>query len=324
MAIFVVILLLVGVVLYFIFSKGSFSPLGNFAINPTPVSGKNITMTPSPVVLTQNPYETLLAAINKTTSAKTLYVDFKSKVASRLTVAKTGVTQTLHNNLDGYMSGSTDGTTGKTEMRIYSDATPDKMVTIGTINTDSGDWYIKTAATAPKWQKLTKGQYDKTANSQPIDASLFGLNILGTLMAKDKALFTSLKKDSVEKIGDETVVDVLLTKYRIEVSVPDFITALAKDPDRTAKEIEEVKVILKDAVITATFFVDKNSQYIKRITIDAKNLSQVPTPESQQLGISTIHDIVTTADLSRFDLATNIAPPAPADTITSDTIELKK
>jgi hypothetical protein len=72
-----------------------------------------ITNPTQPVVSNKTPYGELSLALDKTIAVKTLYMDYKTQVESRLAFAKTGLTQTLHNNVDGYITGSTDGKTGK-------------------------------------------------------------------------------------------------------------------------------------------------------------------------------------------------------------------
>jgi len=273
----------------------------------------------SPKVSIQTPYDKLIAAVEKTKDVDTLYLEYKTKVTSRISSAKTGVTQTLNNNVDGYITGSTDGKVGKMELRIYSDLDPSKSVNMTVMNTEDGSWYLKTAATAPKWQKFTKEEYDKLDEEQPNDASLYGINILATIFSENKALFKSFQKDWVENLGDEIIGDKAYAKYRVEISTTAFINALSQDDEISPRDIEDARIILEDAVITATFFIDKEMNYIKRIKIIAKNLTQIPTPESQQLGISTTHDIDLTADLSRFNLPTEITPPDPSEIIESST-----
>jgi len=280
----------------------------------------NISKQTSPSKLfVQTPYDRLIAAVEKTKDVDTLYLEYKTKVTSRISSAKTGVTQTLNNNVDGYITGSTDGKVGKVEFRIYSDLDPSKSVNMTVMNTEDGSWYLKTAATAPKWQKFTKEEYDKLDEGQPTDASLYGINILATIFSENKALFKSFQKDLVESLGDEVIDDKTHAKYRVEISTTAFINALSQDEEIGPRDVEDARIILKDAVITATFFIDKDTNYIKRIKIIAKNLTQIPTPESQQLGVSTVHDCDLTADLSRFNLPTEITPPGPEEIIESKT-----
>lgn len=264
---------------------------------------------------TKTPYEELSAALEKTVGAKTLYLSYKMAVTSRVSSAATGVTQTLHNNVDGSITGSTDGKTGKMDVKIYNEATPDKSIDMSTINVENGDWYLKTAVTNGKWSKLTKAEFDKLNEDQPGDASLYGLNILGTVLSENKALFKSFKKESVIRLGEEVIDGVTYKKYRVEISTPDFIASLSQDPDRTPRDIKDANEILKDTVMTTEYFVDPNSSYIKRLVVDAKSLTQITTPQSQQLKVNTAHDIVLTADLSRFDVPTNVIPPDPKDVI---------
>lgn len=256
----------------------------------------------------KSPYDALSAALNKDIAATTAYMEYKTQVTSSLSQAKTGVTQTLHSNIDGSISGSTDGKTTDMEMKIYSAASPDTSVNVSVMNTANGDWYVRNAQTAPKWQKLTKAQYEQV-NAGPIDASLFGLNILGTIFSSNQALFKSFTKESVTKITDPNSTISTFNDYQVEVSTPAYLAALAKDKDITQKEISDTKQILQDAILTVLFSVDKNSGYVTKIHIDGKRLTQIPTPQSEQLGISTTHDILLDATMSRFNVPTNITAP---------------
>lgn len=264
--------------------------------------------------LNKSPYDKLLTALNKTTSAKTMYAEYKTKVTSSLSSAQTGVTQTLTNNVDGSIAGSTDGKTGQFDMKIYSESNPTQSVNVAVINTENGDWYVKNAGST-KWQKFTKEEYEKDTASQPIDASLYSLNILSTLFEKDQALLKSIKKETVEAIGEESMNDTKLAKYKVEISTPDFINALANNPDRTKNEIEDSKRILKNAVLTAVFYVDDKSNYVRKLHVEAKKLAQLPNEQSEKLGVSVTHDILLNADLSRFDVSTDITAPDDKDVL---------
>ncbi len=265
--------------------------------------------------INKGPYEELEDALNKTSAATTAYMDYKTKVTSRVTVTKTGITQTLENNVDGYLSGSTDGKTSKIEMRIYSSSNPSASVVINGITTETGDVYLKGPATAGKWQKFTKPEFKALDDKTPADASLYGFEILSTIFSEDKALFKAVKRESVQKLLDQTEGDKTLAKYEVEVSVIDFVNALRQDKDRSEKDINDAQIILKDAIIKTTYFVDKNSRYVTKLVAEAKNLTQIPTPEGEQLGVSAQHDLVITAELSRFNLPTGISAPDASELV---------
>jgi len=262
----------------------------------------------------QTPYDKLLSALEKTSSAKTLYAEYRNKVISSISQSKTGVTQTLSNNVDGSISGSTDGKTGQAEMKIWSDLAPDRSIMVSVVNTENGDWYVKNAA-SPKWQKFTKEEYKKQTESSPTDASLYGLNILGTLFAENQALLKSVKKDTVESLGKETADATTYSKYRVEISTPDFINALSTDKDRTPNEVNDSKTILQNSVLSAIFYVEDSTNYVKKLHVEAKKLQQIPNAQADQLGIRTTHDITLDADLSRFNVATNISAPDVKDVL---------
>lgn len=265
--------------------------------------------------INKTPYQELENALNKTTSATTAYLDYKTKVSSRVTITKTGVTSNLTNHVDGYETGSTDGKTGKFEMRIYTDENPSKSINIDGITTENGDVYVKGPATGTKWQKLTKPEFQAQNSKTPTDASLYGFEILSTIFSENKALFKATKKESVQKLPDQTEDGKTIVKFEVEVSVVDFVNALRQDKDKTEKDIKDAETILKDATIKTTYFVNKSSGYITKLGIEVKNLTQVPTPEAEQLGVSTQHDLVLSAELSRFNLPTGISAPDPSELV---------
>ena len=197
--------------------------------------------------INKGPYEKLEDALNKTSAATTAYVDYKTKVTSRITVRESGVTQSLENNVDGYLTGSTDGKTSKAEMRIYSSEDPSQSVVVDVITTENGDVYLKGPATEGKWQKFTKPEFEAQDDKAPADASLYGFEILSTIFSEDKALFKAVKRESVQAVSEQKEGDKTLEKYEVEVSVIDFVDALRKDKERTEKDITDAQTILKDA-----------------------------------------------------------------------------
>lgn len=273
---------------------------------------KNINLAP-PVPLT--PYQELEGALNKTTAAKTAYIDYKTKVASHIAVATSGVTQTINANVDGYLTGSTDGKVSKGELRISSPDNPGTSVVVSVISLEDGGSYVKGPATLGKWQYISKEEGEKLDEANPTDASLYGFNFLESVLSENKALFRTIKKDSVEKLEDHTSDGKNYKRFAVEIAVPDYISAIEQDPDATLKDKSDAKKILGDATIKATFHVDKNSNYITKLIINAKNLSQIKVPEAERLGISTTHDMELDADISRFDVPTDIKAPQPTEVI---------
>lgn len=275
-------------------------------------SGGKFSVTP-PVPMT--PYQELESSLNKTTEAKTAYIDYKTKVASHIAIVARGVTQTVDANVDGYLTGSTDGKVSKGELRISSPNNPGTSVVVSVIQIESGSLYVKGPATAGKWQYVSREESEKLDESNPTDASLYGFNLLDSIISENKALFKTIKKDTVEKLEEQTVDGKTLKRFSVEIAVPDYIAAIEQDPEATLKDKKDGKAILADATIKATFYVDKNSNYITKLTINAKNLSQIKTPEADKLGVSTAHDMTLEADLSRFDLPTDIKAPEPSEVL---------
>lgn len=267
----------------------------------------------------KTPRDEMELAINKVMGAKTAYIDYKMKVTSRITNTKTGITQTFNPIAEGYLAGSTDGKVLRMEIRISSSNNPTASIDISVITTEGDIVYVKGPATQGKWMKLAKAEFEKQAESSPTDASLYGFNLLGTILSENKALFKSIRKDAIEKTANQTVDGKVLNKYTVEIGTPEFIDALEQDKETTQKDKSDAKVILKDAVVRADFFVDPGSNYITKLVIDTKNLAQISTPESEQLGISTVHNIELEANLSRFDVPTGITAPDPKDILNSST-----
>jgi hypothetical protein len=268
-------------------------------------------------VLPKTPYDELEAGLNKTIAAKTAYIDFKTKVNSHVT-AKTGLTKTSPANLDGYLTGSTNGDINKAQLRISSPESPNNSVNIDVITVKGGDTYIKGPATGIKWQKITKVEAEAQNNKNPTDASLYSLEVLSTLFSQNKALFKTIKKESVQKMADQIIDGKKYDKYDVEISVVDFVNVLSSDPDKTEKDKKDAKIILKDTTLAATYFIDKQSGFVTKVYVSGKNLSNVPTPQTQQLGISATYDFDLNADLSRFDVPTGVTIPDSSELMAVD------
>ncbi len=260
-----------------------------------------------------NSHQELEGAVNKTVTVKTAHLDYKTNVKSHITVISTGVTQTLDNNVDGYLAGSDEASKG--ELKIYSTQNPSSSVVIDVISLKDGGSYVKGPATAGKWRYVSKEENNKLDEKNPTDASLYGFNLLDSVISDNKALFRTFKKETVEKLEDFSADGKTLKRFSVEIAVPDFVGAIEKDPDSTLKDKNDAKAILADATIKATFYVDKNTNYITKLSVSAKNLTQILTPEAKQLGVSTRHDIELSADISRFDLPMEIKAPDPSEVI---------
>ena len=119
-------------------------------------------------------------------------------------------------------------------------------------------------------------------------------------------------------MGEKSLDGKNYDQYNVEISTTHFIDALSADEEVTAKEVDDCKIILKDAVITANFFVDKKAGYIGKLEVSAKNLTQISVPEAEESGLRSIHDSELTATLSRFNLPTEITAPDPKDVISKE------
>ena len=281
--------------------------------------GKSINLADLVAQLNPNktPFQKLDSALSKTVGVKTLYVDFNMEDTGLITLVSKGVTQTIQANVSGYISGSTDGKTQKMELNISSPSNPGVSIVISVMSLEDGTWFVKSPTTAGKWQKYTKEEYEKESAGNSLDASLYGLNILASVFDESKALFKTIQKETVESLPSETVEGKTYDKYSAEISIPDFISALPLSSNVTEKDVSDSKIILKDAVMRVTLSVDRSTNYVTKIVIDAKHLTFIPNDESEKMGVSTVYDIVTTADLSRFDVPTNISAPDPSEVISN-------
>lgn len=265
-----------------------------------------------------SPKQQLEAAINQTNSVESAYVDFDSNVTTRVTNVKNGLSQSLKNSLTGYLTGSTNGKLGKAEVRISSAANPGVEVVIEVITLEDETSYVKGPATGQKWLKITKEEAEK--DKTPIDASLFAFNILETVFSENKALFKAVEENSVTVLEEYQRDGVTYKKYQADIATPTYLDALAQDTDTTEKEIDNSRQILDSAVITALFEVNTKTGYITHLEVEANNVKQIPTPESEQLGLTAQHNIVLKAELSRFGLPVTITPPSEDEIITADQV----
>lgn len=278
---------------------------------------KGFLKSPSEVAKQVNPtpYDELESALNKTVEEDSVYVDYKTAVTTSITSTANGITQTLKNHVDGYLTGSTDGKVSKGDLKIYSEEQKDLSVVISIISIENGDLYVKGPATNGKWQKLTKEEQDKMAEEEPTDASLYGFELVGSIFSENKALFKTIKKESVQKLDDLSQDGKNYKRFSVEIAIPDYIGAVENDPDNTPKEKKDAKVILQDSTINATFHVDKSTNYVTKLVIEAKNLTQIPTPEAERLQLSSKHDLHIEADLSRFGVPVDLNLPGPNDLV---------
>jgi len=265
----------------------------------------------------QDPFKEFEAALDKTLEARSVYLDFKSTITSKITSSELGLTETSVNHLDGFLSGmdEEDGETGnsKMQMQIYSDEDPSLSVVVDVISLSNGITYIKGPATSGKWLLQTEEDMEKDLDDTPTDASLFGFDLLFWAFSEDKLLFKEIDKDTFRRLQDETSEGRTLERYEVEIDIPAYITAFEAEEDSKVNEVSDAKEILKNATLKTTFYVDNATGYIVKLVMDAKNLSQIQTAESQEYGIITNHDTIVTAELSRFNLDVDVTPPTSVD-----------
>ncbi|MDO8470888.1 MAG: hypothetical protein Q7S63_02870 [bacterium] len=266
----------------------------------------------------KTPYDHLVLAIDTTNSARTLHMEYATNLTSSITFSKTGLTQAVGAKIEGYLGGSTDGKIGKGEIRFSSLEDAGPSVTISFIGTENGDAYYKFPSVV-KWVHMTKEQLKEFNANSPTDASLYSFDILGSVLSESKALFKGIEKNTIQKVSSEKADGKTYDTYAVEISTPAFIEALGKDPDSTEKDVKDAQIILKDATLKATFSVEKESGYITKIGLEGKRLTQIPTPEGQAAGVSSVlHDMNLTADLTRFNLPADITVPGSKDVMEYD------
>ncbi|MFC1649426.1 hypothetical protein ACFL2C_01760 [Patescibacteria group bacterium] len=266
------------------------------------------------------PIGKLKSSLEKTESVDTLYAEFEADLESKVTFTQTGVTQSIPVDMGGYITGSTDGEISKVKLSIKQFNNPSASVDIEIVGTEN-NVYLKGPATTGKWWRFSEEKFKEEDSKNPTDASLFIFDILGTIFEDNKALLKSVNDDSFEDLGTEQGENKKFNKYHVEIAVPDYISNLENDDELSSEKINQVKAILNDATISATFYVSDSSGYVEKVTIDAKNLTQIPTDESKALGVSTTHDAVLTAELSRFNVPTSITAPSGEDVIDVDSLE---
>ena len=265
----------------------------------------------------QDPYQEFEAALDKTLATKSFYSDFKSTVTTKIASADLGITETTVSHVDGYVTGITRGETkasdSKAQMQIYSEADPTVSIVVDVISTADGISYIKGPTTGGKWLQQTEEELNDVDDKTPTDASLYGFELLFGALSEDKLLFKEINKETFRRLGDEVVEGKTLERYEVEIDIPAYIAALEANEDANTSDIEDAKAILKNAALKSTFFVDNATGYIVNLSLDAKNLTQIITEEYAQYGISSTHDVIMTAELSRFNLDVDVTPPPAAE-----------
>ncbi len=255
-------------------------------------------------------------ALNNTSNVSSMHVDYGMDVKTSIGDASTGTNTDVNSNVDGYMTGGVDGEAYEMKMSISNDLDPTSSLSVTVISDTDGNWYTKTAATGGKWVKYTSDEYEQEFSGNTIDASLFGINILGTMFDGSQAVFGATTTSTVVELGEETVNDVVLKKYKVEISVPDFIESLWGSEDVTEKDISDSEAILAHATISAVMYVNEAAGFVERMVITANNLEQIIPAEYADLGYTSTHNIVMTADLSRFGVENQVTIPTESQIVT--------
>ncbi len=263
-----------------------------------------------------SPRQEFEVAVDRTAAVSSLYAEYKSDVTSRITLP-TGVTETVDNNVNGYLTGTSTGDLMKGEMRISSDLDPSKEVIVEMITSEKTN-YIKGPQTQSKWLKIDNSDLEKKDEESPNDASLYGFDILGSIFSEDKALWKAIDKNSIEYQGEDKRNNKTYKKFKVEIGNSEYIKALESNPDASKKSIEEDKKILSSAKLTATFEIDATAKYITKMVIEAKNLKQIVPEQLAAAGISTQHDLKMVVDMSRFNVATDVTIPSDNEILQTD------
>lgn len=276
------------------------------SIIPSPTVTPTFTPTPTQKIL-QFQDATLQSAYNQTITAGTMRIVFTSDVTTTTTVPTSGAEQKVRSSAIGYIIGYTDGSTMQTELQISLAGNDAQTALFGQILV--GDQlYIKTNADTD-WKKRDRSDFNKLYENQPIDATAYAFNMFDTLFSQSKALLRGIDEASVQKQSEVDLEGKKLTPYTFVLNKDEYISALAKDDSTAEFSVEDARVILQNAAVTGTLYVDSATNFIVQVTIDARNLTQISREQSSQLGISTTHDITATGKLNEFNRPVSILPP---------------
>lgn len=275
-------------------------------IMPSPTVTPTFTPTPTQKISRfQDPL--LQTAYDQTITAGTLRVVFTSDVITTTTVPTSGAEQKVQSSAIGYIIGYTDGTTMQTELQISLAGNASQTALFGQILV--GDQlYIKTNADTD-WKKRDRSDFNKLYENQPIDATAYAFNMFDTLFSTSKALLRAIEEGSVQKQPEVEIEGKKLIPYTVILNKDEYIAALSKDDTTAEFSVTDARVILQNASLRGTLYVDPTINMIVQISIEATNLTQISREQSSQLGITTTHDIKATGKLNEFNRPVSILPP---------------
>lgn len=282
------------------------------AVTPTPTVLPSWTPVPSftPVPtqkLSQFAFPPLQTAYTQTMGAQTMKAAFVSNVITAITF-NSGSSQQVNSRVEGYLFGSTEGNPIQTELRISYSAEPSRTAFFGQILVDNR-LFMK--VNENNWEERDKSDYNKLYENQPIDATAYAYNMLDTLFTNSKALLRGIDSNTVKEEPVEQIDGKTMQVYSFNLSVPDYLDALQKDPKTTKFTLEDAKKIMTNASVGGKLYVDPSSNYIVRITLSGTNFTQINTDQSQLLGQTTTHAIDMIANLVDFNTPLSLKPPTP-------------
>lgn len=306
----IISLFAVVLIFAFILSYNTYARQRNQTITPTPTKLPTWTPVPSftPVPtqkVSQFSSPQLQTAYNQTLGVQTLKTAFISNVHT--TIVKTsGEESTVDSRVEGYLFGTADGNTIQTELRISYSAQPERTAFFGQILVDNR-LFMK--VNDQNWEERNRSDYNKLYENQPIDATAYAYNMLDTLFTNSKALLRGIDVTTIAQQPDEQIDGKSVQVYTFNISVPDYIDALQKDPKTTAFTLEDAKKIMGSAKITGKLYVDTSSNYIVRIVLGGNSFTQINTDQSQLLGQTSTHSIEMIANLVDFNTSLSLKAP---------------
>jgi hypothetical protein len=247
----------------------------------------------------------LQAAYNQTLGVQTMKAAFISNVHT-LNTKNTGEQWTVDSKVEGYLFGTADGNTIQTELRISYSAQPERTAFFGQILVDNR-LFMK--VNEQDWIERDRSDYNKLYENQPIDATAYAYNMLDTLFTNSKALLRGIDASSIQQEADQQIDGKTVQVYSFNLSVPDYINELQKDPKTTSFTLSDAKKIMESAKINGQLYVDPAANYIVRITLNGSNFTQINTDQSQLLGQTTTHSIDMIANLVEFNAPLSLKAP---------------
>lgn len=238
-----------------------------------------------------------------------MHVEYLNDVDSTFTSIPTGLSELNSSVIKGYMTGTLSGDASRMEMRIANKANPGLEIGVEVITTGNGDVYLKGPATGQQWWKFTESEFDELDEENDLDASLFGFELLTSVFDESNALFNGINRNSTVYVGEDEVEGRTYELYEVEVAIPDYLDAVKNREDISEKEVDQYGEIVRDAIISGSFWVDPKMQRIAYMDLEARNIKQLKTEASEYLGLTTKHDTKVWAEFSRYDIPLDIVLP---------------